>query len=165
MTQDAESAWRYLHAFRDVADQNIILYGVGVGASLATHLAVSHPGSLGVILESPQADLLETVRHDRRVRILPVGLLFHDDFPLAGTLSILHTSKLLLSVGAAPSVFQEAADPKITVEFQPDLGPFYTQPSFSQAVSRFLDQSLPPPPPPRLVLTPRTTAAPPRLAK
>jgi len=165
MTQDSESAWRYLHAFRDIADDKIVPYGVGVGTSLATHLAVSHPASLGVILESPRADLLETVRHDRRVRILPVRLLFHDDFPLAATLSILHTSKLLLSVGEAPPVFQEAADPKITVEFRPALGPFYTQSAFSEAVSRFLDQSLPPPPPPRLVLTPRTTPAPPRSAK
>jgi uncharacterized protein len=140
MTQDAESAWRYLTTSRGIPAHQIIPYGVGVGASLATHLAADHNEIPGLILESPKGDLLETVRHDPHASLMPVRLLFHEDFPLAAPLAALHTPKLLLIASASPDkAFEIASDPKLTVEFANPSDALY-----AQSITRFLDQYLPP---------------------
>ena len=97
MMQDAESAWRYLTGSRDIPANQLIPYGTGVGASLAAHLAAAHPAVPAFILDSPHADLLAVARHDPRSSLVPVSLLFHENFPLAEPLKTLHTPKLLLS--------------------------------------------------------------------
>lgn len=140
MIEDTESAWSYLTGVRNVPGSTIIPYGVGVGASLATRLALTHSEIPAVILDSPYTDLDEVIRRDSRLRLLPTGLLFHETFPLAEPLSRLSRPKLLIAVGknAEPSVFYRAADPKITVMLPADSGAL-----FNQAVLRFLDQYLP----------------------
>ena len=140
MIQDVESAWRYLTTSRGIPAHQVIPYGVGVGASLATHLAASHSDVPGLILESPKGDLLETVRHDPHASLMPVRLLFHEDFPLAAPLAALHTPKLLLTTSASPDkAFETAADPKLTVEFANPSDALY-----AQSITRFLNQDLPP---------------------
>jgi uncharacterized protein len=138
MTQDAESAWTYLNASRNIPAHQIIPYGIGVGASLATHLAANHSDIPALILESPKGDLLDAVRHDSHASLMPVRLLFHEDFPLAAPLTSLQTPKLLLTTSASPGkAFETAADPKLTVEFPNPSDALYTQ-----SITRFLDQYL-----------------------
>jgi pimeloyl-ACP methyl ester carboxylesterase len=150
MTHDVDSAWQYLTTSRDITAQHIVPYGTGVGASLATHLAVSNSAIPALILDSPRADLLDAARHDTRSNFIPVRLLFHERFPLVEPLAILRTPKLLLSRTTAPDqTFRDAADPKLTVEL--------TYPSdvlYNQSLTRFLDQYLPPAPVPPLVPSP-----------
>jgi acetyl esterase/lipase len=144
MTQDAESAWRYLTRTSGIAPGNIIPYGTGVGASLATQLALNHPETPAVILDSPYTDLLEVARHDPRTSLVPLRLLFHQDFPLAAPLATLRTPKLLITTVNKPSAaFRTAATPKMTVErkLTPDS-------QYQEAIVRFLDQYLPHSPPP-----------------
>ena len=148
MTQDAESAWTYLTTSRSIPAHQIIPYGVGVGASLATHLAASHSDIPAFILESPKGDLLDTVRHDPHASLMPVRLLFHESFPLAEPLASLHTPKLLLSKADAAPAFRTASDPKLTVEFDSP-----SDATYAQALTRFLDQYIAPPVP-QLVPTP-----------
>ena len=148
MTQDAESAWTYLNTSRGIPAHQIIPYGIGVGASLVTHLAASHTDIPALILESPKSDLLETVRRDPHTSLMPVQLLFHEDFPLAAPLASLHTPKLLLSQNNAPPSFRAASDPKLTVEFDSP-----SDATYAQALTRFLDQYVAPPTP-QLVPTP-----------
>ena len=153
MTQDAESAWNYLNTSRKIPAQQIIPYGVGVGASLATHLAASHTEIPALILESPKGDLLDTVRHDPHAGLMPVRLLFHENFPLAEPLAALRTPKLLLSRGDVATAFRSASDPKLTVEFNSSSDAEYTQ-----ALSRFLDQYIASPlPQPLLIPAPSPT--------
>lgn len=137
MTEDSEAAWSYLTKTRGLLGSSILPYGVGVGASLATNLAAAHPEIPGVILDSPYGDLRNLIRQDSRFRLLPIGLLFHEDFPLAVPLSSLQKPKLLLNHdrGIAPEAFRSAAEPKIMVSLPTSSGPLFTQ-----AVSRFLDQ-------------------------
>jgi pimeloyl-ACP methyl ester carboxylesterase len=136
MTHDVDAAWQYLNTSRAIPEPQIIPYGTGTGASLATHLAVTHPAISALILDSPHADLLEAAMRDPRSRLIPVRLLFHERFPLAAPLATLHTPKLLLSRTASPDqAFRTAANPKLMVEF--------TAPSedlYRQSLSRFLDQ-------------------------
>jgi uncharacterized protein len=139
MTQDADHAWQYLNTSRNIPAHQIIPYGTGVGASLATHLALTHPDVPALVLDSPQADLLDTALRDPRSTLLPVRLLFHERFPLTDLLSGIHTPKLLISTGSSrPSSFSTAADPKLTVELSSPTDPFY-----GPALTRFLDEYLP----------------------
>lgn len=158
MTQDAESAWQYLTVSRAIPPQQIVPYGTGIGASLATHLAASHMTIPALILDSPHADLLDIVQHDPRSHLLPVRLLFHERFPLTTLLSTLHTPKLLISQTSSLSpAFRSASDPKITVESSTP-----SQALFQQTISRFLDQHLPAAPIPQLVSPPAPSATIPR---
>ncbi|WP_433964268.1 alpha/beta hydrolase [Tunturiibacter gelidiferens] len=150
MSHDVDSAWQYLTTSRALPAQQIIPYGTGVGASLATRLATDHNTIPALILDSPRADLLELARRDSRARLLPVRLLFHENFPLAAPLSALKTPKLLLTRAASPDKsFRTAADPKLTVEL-----PSASDALYHQSVARFLDQYLPPAPTSQLVPSP-----------
>ncbi len=140
MTQDTESAWAYLNTSRGIPAHQIIPYGTGVGASLATHLAVNHPDIPALILESPKGDLLDTVRHDPHASLMPVRLLFHEDFPLTTPLATLRTPKLLLSSGDAAPAFRTASDPSLSVEFDSR-----SDDTYAQALTRFLSQYVAPP--------------------
>jgi hypothetical protein len=147
MTHDANSAWQYLTNSRAIPERQIIPYGTGVGASLATQLAVDHTKIPALILDAPHTDLLEAARHDPRSRIIPLSLLFHENFPLATPLSTLKTPKLLLARSTSlDQSFRTAADPKLTVEL-----PTASAPLYSQSITRFLDQYLPQTPAPQLV--------------
>ncbi len=147
MNEDAEHALQYLLSVRKVAAMQIIPYGTGVGASLAAALVANHPDLPALILESPQTDLLPTVAQNPRTRLIPLHLLFHDVFPLAGRLSALRTPKLLLTNGpATPPVFANASDPKINVDF---AHPSATD--YANAITGFRDQYLPHPAVPLLM--------------
>ena len=138
MMEDADAAWQYLTTSRSLPGSRIVVYGVGLGTSVAAHLAVDHPDLAAVILDSPAPDPLATVLADPRTQLLPVRLLLHDRFPLAEPLAILKTPKLLLATDTATPAFAGAAPPKLTVGLPaPRSGTLYTQ-----AVTRFLDQYL-----------------------
>ncbi len=147
MIHDVDTALQYLTTSRAIPMAQIIPYGTGVGASLATHLAVSNSTIPALILDSPRADLLDAAMRDPRATLIPVRLLFHERFPLTGPLSTLHTPKLLLSRATSPyPAFVTASDPKLTVELaSPSSLPY------SQSLTRFLDQYLPHAPLPSLV--------------
>ncbi len=153
MAQDAEAAWLYLHTSRNLPEQQIVPYGIGIGASLATSLATNHPATTALILESPQGDLLAKALLDPRSHLVPARLLFHENFPLATPLATLATPKLLLSPDSSmPPAFQNAAMPRITVE-----SAHLTAEEYSQTLERFLDQYLPAVPTSLPMTTPATT--------
>jgi pimeloyl-ACP methyl ester carboxylesterase len=136
MIHDADSAWQYLTTSRSTPIQQIIPYGTGTGASLAARLATIHGAIPALIIDTPRTDLLDIARHDSRATLLPVGLLFHEQFPLAEPLSTLRTPKLLLSRTAAlDQTFRKASDPKLMVELTDPSAALY-----NQSLTRFLDQ-------------------------
>ena len=144
MTNDAESALRYLRLSRGLPEQEIVPYGVGVGTSLASQLAQDHRAIAAVILESPRTDLLTALTHDARTNFLPARLLFHENFPLAARLTRLRTPKLLLGSDPLPAAFTTASDPKIAVTLGPVAdGTLSSRPGYLPSLSRFLDQYVP----------------------
>ena len=118
MRADAAAALSYLTQARHVPLSSVVVYGAGLGASLAVTLCQQHPQIAALILQSADGDTESRVRRDQRAEIVPVGLLFHERFPLADPLHRLSTPKLILSYteGNAPVDAQRAADPKVTVE-------------------------------------------------
>jgi len=140
MTQDSEAAWIYLTSTRKIPASTILPYGVGVGASLAAHLASIHSQVPAVVIDAPYADLGEMIRRDSRFRFLPVSLLFHEDFPLRAALASMQRPKLLITHDQAqePESFRSAAAPKVTVTL-----PAVPDAAFAQAILPFLDQVVP----------------------
>ena len=139
MTQDTDAGLRYL-LNRDIPEDHVIVYGEGVGTSLAVTLVASHPGMPVLILDSPAPASLPLALFDPRTRALPVRLLFHEEFSL-DKLARLPTPKLLISVAstgsASPAAFTSAATPKMTIELPQD-----DRSHLAEELKRFLDQYL-----------------------
>ncbi len=97
MESDAATALTYLTTTRGIPASSIVLYGAGLGASLAVHLCAQNPTLPALILQSPDGDLTARASHDPRSRLVPFTLLFNQSFPLAQPLSTLPTPKLILT--------------------------------------------------------------------
>ena len=139
MQVDATSALRYLTETRSIPTSSILVFGTGVGASLAVQLCASHPELPALILQDAEGDLDQRVAQDPRSRMAPVSLLFNQHFPLAAPLRSLPTPKLLIpeTRGPAPTIFQQAADPKTTLELPPD-----SDPQLETAIQDFYDSTV-----------------------
>lgn len=141
MEADAESALAYMNDHGKLHASGVLVYGTGLGASIATELAARHSEVSAVILEAPKGDVETQVAHDPRTRLIPVRMLFHENFPLAAPLATLHTPKLLIaySAGNTPQLFAKAADPKMSVELRSadDTAGLET------SLQRFLDTYMP----------------------
>jgi uncharacterized protein len=95
-TADADAAWRYLTDTRGVVARNLLVYGEGVGATFAAHLAAEFAPA-GVILEDPNPPARQTLLADPRAQILPLFLLQNETLDPAEDLKSAHTPRLFLS--------------------------------------------------------------------
>ncbi len=144
MTEDAASAWQFLTVSRGVAPSRIVLFGDGVGCSLAARLAAEHPDAPAVVLQSPRPDVVEAVLADPRTRSLPVRALFHERFEVASVTATLKTPKLFViaddsGTEAVRQLAANAAPPKTVSTLRPgDLG----GPVYREQAARFLDEYL-----------------------
>ena len=159
MRQDAEAAWSYVTGLRGVPADHVLLYGAGVGSALAIHLAAAHPQAAGLVLRNATADVLGTMRREKRARMFPVSLLLKDRFDLQG-LTQIKMPKLLWDIGSQPNdpeakariaAYGQAADPKMTVTLpKPDPA------EEAASLRRFLDDRTGLLPPSSLIsVTPR----------
>jgi pimeloyl-ACP methyl ester carboxylesterase len=137
MREDAEAAWSYLSDTRHLAPKSIVIYGSGIGASLAADLAVKLTPA-GLILDGPTEPARQLIKADARARILP-GFLITERFDPAESLQALGVPKLFLDRSGAKSrtgeLYKAAALPKEYFE----LG----QGAFEPTLRRFLDEVLP----------------------
>lgn len=143
MLHDADSAWKYLTGSRAIPATQIIPYGTGVGASIAAHLAGIHAEIPALILDSPHTDLLPVAKRDSRSGLLPLRLLFNEDFALAQPLKALRPPKLLLSDTKSPDksvdAYRTASEPKWMVQYTSP-----TETPYQQSVTKFLNLHLSP---------------------
>lgn len=149
MTADAAAALAYLTGTRHLPFASIIPYGAGLGASLAVYLAESHPELPAVILDNPDPDPTTTAVGAHPSHLVPIRLLYHEHFDIAGPLRTLPTPKLLIAGGPNASsettlnqlqtLFRTAAAPSISVIVP---GENYDA-DFRSALTRLLDQYLP----------------------
>jgi pimeloyl-ACP methyl ester carboxylesterase len=150
MAEDATSALEYLTSTRHIPTSNIIPYGTGLGTSLSAGLALSHPELPAVILDNPDPDPAATAVAAHPSKVIPVRLLFGDQFDIAKPIAKLATPKLLIAGGSnsdrardlrrIQTLFKQAASPSFVVT----LPPSNDESAFQAALSRFLDQYLPP---------------------
>ena len=137
MREDAEAAWTYLTDTRHIAARSIVIYGSGIGASVAADLAAKHPPA-GLILEGPSEPARQIINTDARARIVP-GFLITERFDPLATLQTLTVPKLFLDRNGPKSrtseLYKAAALPKEYFELQPG--------AYEPTLRRFLDEVLP----------------------
>jgi pimeloyl-ACP methyl ester carboxylesterase len=138
MQADAESALNFTIATQHASPGGLLVYGIGLGGPIAVQLCQAHAGIAALVLDAPDGDLAKRAAADVRSHIVPVSLLFHEDFPLAAPLATLYTPKLLIThnTGPAPPALQQAHTPRITVELPPGA-------SIRPSLARFVDAIFP----------------------
>ncbi len=118
--EDADAAWNYLIDIRHLDPRSIVLYGSGLGATIATETALGHHESPALILENPAPPALSLIAADERTSFLPVRMLFRDRFEIGPKLDKLGvelsqpTQAIVLSGRLSPSpetVRQENPNP------------------------------------------------------
>jgi len=107
--EDADAAWNYLTDIRHLDPKSIVIYGTGLGATVAAEAAIRHPESPALVLENPAPPALSLIAADSRTSILPIRWLFRDRFEIGPKLRALgvelreSTEKIVLSGQASPS--------------------------------------------------------------
>lgn len=136
MDEDGEAAWTYLTDTRHIAGNDLVVYGVGVGASVAAEVAAKHHPA-GLILDGPCEPARKVIGADARARIVP-GWLVRERFDPEQTLRGLVIPKLFLDrIGAkerTTELYRAASDPKEYFELR--------QGGYETALGRFLDELL-----------------------
>jgi len=94
-TADAIAAWTFLTDLRHITPRNLIVFGDGVGATLAARLAVLFAPA-GVILEDPNQTARQIYLTDARARILPLWLLQNETLDPTADLAGAHAPRLFL---------------------------------------------------------------------
>ncbi|ADV82811.1 alpha/beta hydrolase [Terriglobus saanensis] len=152
MQQDAAAAFDFLTQQRGFLPDHVLLFGTGIGASLAATSSLIHTSVAGLILDQPDTTLLRRVQEDGRARVLPVSLLFRDRFEVAAPLHRSLPPKLLITTEATQgnaqtandkathAAFDTAASPKNIVIMMPGAG---LQAQKDEALRRFLDTYVP----------------------
>lgn len=151
MTQDTGTALEYLTGTRHIAPASIVPYGTGLGASMAASLVQIHPDLPAIILDNPNPDPASTAIAQRPSHIVPVRLLFGNQFDVATPLAALKAPKLLIAGGPNSSpptwdtaklqaLFHKAGSPRFSVTLPSASG----DTEYQAAITRFLDQYLPP---------------------
>ena len=139
-TQDTLAAWSYLTDTRRITSQNIMIYGRGVGASLAAELAAKH-ASAGLILEEVNQPALEIVKADPRAKLLPLSLLLKEKLDPSASLASLQTPKLFLSREQAAlrtqQLYQLSAFPKEYFDLS-----HADAKTYAETLRRFFDETL-----------------------
>jgi uncharacterized protein len=136
MNEDGEAAWTYLTDTRHIAPKEIVVYGVGAGASVAAKVAARHSPA-GLVLDGLSEPASKIIGSDARARIVP-GWLVRERFDPEETLRRLAVPKLFLDRDGAKSrtaeLYRAAADPKEYFELK--------QGGYEPALRRFLDEVL-----------------------
>jgi hypothetical protein len=134
MRVDSEAAFFYLIDTKGLNSASVVIYGSGLGASLAVDVA-SHHSPAGVVLDGPGETARTIVGADARSRILPMWLLLAERFDPAESLNTLTVPKLFLDRDAGRprtlELYRLAASPKEYFELRGS--------GYSETLERFLD--------------------------
>ena len=82
MQQDAEAAWSYLTGVRKIAPNHVIVFGSGIGVSLAAAMLQQHADAVALIGYNADPEVLQRAQRDSRAKLFPLNLVFHERFPL-----------------------------------------------------------------------------------
>jgi pimeloyl-ACP methyl ester carboxylesterase len=100
-TEDSVAAWTYLTDLRHIPPRDLVLFGDGVGATFAAHLAAQFAPA-GVILEDPNPPARQILLSDARTRIVPLRLLQTEKLDPTPDLTKAHVPRLFLNVRNPP---------------------------------------------------------------
>jgi pimeloyl-ACP methyl ester carboxylesterase len=94
--QDAEAAWQYLVTKREIAPDDIVIYGHSLGGAVAIDLAVRHPAASGLIVEATFTSIYDMAARDGTYRVFPLDLILTQRFDSLSKVDRLHVPVLYL---------------------------------------------------------------------
>ncbi len=118
--EDAERAWKYLVAERNIPPANIAIYGHSLGGSVAIDLASKHPEAGALITEGTLTSIADRADGSLYAAYLPVRLILTERFDSISKIGSIHLPKLILQGEAdtmapplmARRLYDAAPDPK-----------------------------------------------------
>lgn len=78
--QDSQSAWDYLVKTRQIAAENIVIYGESLGGSIAINLAVKNPKAKAVIVQSSFTRMAEVIEEKYWLWLFPIDTILTEKF-------------------------------------------------------------------------------------
>lgn len=78
--EDAAVAWNYLVQQQGIPPSQIVIYGHSLGGAVAIDLAIKHPDSAGLIVESSFTSIREVIAHRNSFGMFPVELILTQKF-------------------------------------------------------------------------------------
>ncbi|HVU00013.1 MAG TPA: alpha/beta fold hydrolase [Acidobacteriaceae bacterium] len=139
-TADALAAWTYLTDLRHIPPRSLIVYGDGVGATFAAHVAARFAPA-GIILQDPNRSARQIFLTDARARIVPLWLLQTENLDPTADLAATHIPRLFLDIhgdsARTRTLFAASSYPKQYVDLR-----FAPETTVLTAVRRFLDDVL-----------------------
>jgi pimeloyl-ACP methyl ester carboxylesterase len=109
LNEDAGSVWIYLTDELKIPPSHVIVFGDGVGATLAAHLAARFAPA-GIILEDPNPSARQILLSDARARLLPLWLLQNEKLDPSADLAASHIPRLFLDVHSDSTRIRELFD-------------------------------------------------------
>jgi uncharacterized protein len=94
--QDATTAWNYLVQQQKIPPSQIFIYGHSLGGAIAIDLAVRHPDTAGLIVESSFTSIRDMVSYRKGFGIFPIDLILTQRFESIKKLSQLKMPVLFL---------------------------------------------------------------------
>ncbi|WP_342394016.1 alpha/beta hydrolase [Chrysosporum bergii] len=72
--------WNYLVQEKQISPEQIFIYGHSLGGAIAIDLAIKHPETAGLIVESSFTSIRDMVTYRNLFRIFPVNLILRQRF-------------------------------------------------------------------------------------
>jgi pimeloyl-ACP methyl ester carboxylesterase len=118
--EDAERAWQYLVAERNIPPAHIAIYGHSLGSAVAIDLASKHPDAGALITEGVLTSIADVAKGISFAAYLPVRLILTERFDSTSKIRSIHLPKLFLHGEAdrmnpvlmARRLYDAAPDPK-----------------------------------------------------
>jgi hypothetical protein len=118
--EDAERAWKYLVAERNIPPAHIAIYGHSLGSAVAIDLASKHPEAGALITDGALTSIAELADGFSFAAYLPVRLILTERFDSISKIGSIHVPKLILHGEAdtmnpplmARRLYDAAPDPK-----------------------------------------------------
>lgn len=139
-TADSIASFTYLTDLRHIPARSLIVFGDGVGATFAAHLATQFAPA-GIILEDPNQSARQIYLADARARMLPLWLLQNEKLDPTADLAAAHVPRLFLDVRGdttrTRALFNASSYPKQYFDLRNSPGS-----AFSATLRRFFDDVL-----------------------
>ena len=145
---DGVAAFRYLTGIRHIAPNRIVLYGAEMGSAVAGSIVEQWPTIAGLVLENPQPSLTKQVRREQHIHLLPMWLVFTENFDISKITPTLKMPKLIIATSGKPEYFQgaeavynEAAPPKQKIDINENrIQMLYNEQAWNRALQQFLNR-------------------------
>jgi hypothetical protein len=139
-TEDSVAAWTYLTDLRHIPPRNLVVFGDGVGATFAAHLAARFAPA-GVVLEDPNLPARQIFLSDARARIVPLWLLQNEKLDPTADVAAAHVPRLFLDVHGdstrTRALFDASSYPKQYFDLRAS-----SEPVLEATLTRFFDDVL-----------------------